>query len=69
MIVVGGELAAARETLFDPMRRTLNRNTMVCHGRSLRIVPGALGDSAGVRGAAALVLEGAPESLALAPAS
>jgi predicted NBD/HSP70 family sugar kinase len=69
MIVVGGELAAAGETLFDPMRRTLNRNTTVCNARSLRIVPGALGDSAGVRGAAALVLEGAPESLALAPAT
>jgi predicted NBD/HSP70 family sugar kinase len=68
MIVVGGELAAARETLFEPMRRTINRNTMVCHAESLRIVPSELGDSAGVRGAAALVLEGAPEILALAPA-
>jgi predicted NBD/HSP70 family sugar kinase len=68
MIVVGGELAAAREILFEPMRRTINRNTMVCHAQSLRIVPSALGDSAGVRGAAALVLEGAPEALALAPA-
>jgi predicted NBD/HSP70 family sugar kinase len=69
MIVVGGELAAARETLFEPMRRAIDRNTMVCHGESLRIVPSELGDSAGVRGAAALVLEGAPEALALAPAS
>jgi hypothetical protein len=33
--------------------------------RQLRIVPSALGDSAGVRGAAALVLEGAAKALAL----
>jgi hypothetical protein len=51
------------------MRRSINRNTMVCHAESLRIVPSELGDSAGVRGAAALVLEGAAEALAMAPAS
>jgi predicted NBD/HSP70 family sugar kinase len=68
MIVVGGELAAAGETLFEPMLRRINRNTMVCHAESLRIVPSALGDSAGVRGAAALVLERAPEALVLGSA-
>ena len=68
LIVVGGELAAAQETLFEPMHRTITRNTMVCHAESLRIVPSVLGDSAGVRGAAALVLEGAPETLALSAA-
>jgi predicted NBD/HSP70 family sugar kinase len=65
LIVVGGELAAAHDTLFEPMRRTITRNTMVCHAESLRIVPSALGDNAGVRGAAALVLDGAPETLIL----
>jgi len=69
MIVIGGDLAAAHETLFEPMRRRINRNTMVCHAEELRIVPSELGDSAGVRGAAALVLEGAPEALALSRAS
>jgi predicted NBD/HSP70 family sugar kinase len=68
-IVVGGELAAAGETLFEPMRRVIARNTMVCHTESLRIVASELGDSAGVRGAAALVLERAPEALALAAAA
>ncbi|HEX4790104.1 MAG TPA: ROK family transcriptional regulator [Actinospica sp.] len=68
MIVVGGELAAAGETLFEPMLSRINRNTMVCHAESLRIVPSALGDSAGVRGAAALVLERAPEALVLSSA-
>lgn len=66
MIVVGGDLAAARETLFEPMRRAIERNTALCHAESLQIVPSALGDSAGVRGAAALLLESAPETLALA---
>ena len=68
LIVVGGDLAAARETLFEPMRRVIERSTMPCHAESLRIVPSALGDSAGVRGAAALVLERAAETLALASA-
>jgi predicted NBD/HSP70 family sugar kinase len=65
LIVVGGDLAAAQDTLFEPMLRTIARNTMRCHTESLRIVRSALGDNAGVRGAAALVLEGAPETLAL----
>jgi hypothetical protein len=49
------------------MRRTLARNTMGSHTEALRIVPSTLGDSAGVRGAAALVLDGVPERLGLAP--
>jgi predicted NBD/HSP70 family sugar kinase len=68
MIVVGGELAAAHETLFEPMRRAIDRNTMPGHADSVQIVLSELGDSAGVRGAAAVVLEGAPEALALASA-
>lgn len=67
MIVVGGELAAAGDALFEPMRRALARNTMGSHTEALRIVPSALGDSAGVRGAAALVLDAIPERLGLAP--
>ena len=63
LIVVGGDLAAAGEALFEPMRRTLARNTMGSHTEPLRIVPSSLGDSAGVRGAAALVLETVPERL------
>jgi predicted NBD/HSP70 family sugar kinase len=67
LIVVGGDLVTAGEALFEPMRRTLARNTMGSHTEALRIVPSALGDSAGVRGAAALVLDGVPERLGLAP--
>ena len=66
LIVVGGDLAAAGDTLLEPMRRTIARNTMHSHAESLTIVTSALGDSAGVRGAAALVLKNAPTALALA---
>jgi predicted NBD/HSP70 family sugar kinase len=68
LIVVGGDLVTAGEVLFEPMRRTLRRNTM-SHSTALRIVPSALGDSAGVRGAAALVLDTVPERLGLEPPS
>ncbi|HEY3610756.1 MAG TPA: ROK family transcriptional regulator [Pseudonocardiaceae bacterium] len=63
LIVVGGDLVTAGEVLFEPMRRALDRQTMSSHTSALRIVPSALGDSAGVRGAAALVLDSAPERL------
>ncbi len=68
LIVVGGELATAGDALFAPLRRALLRNTMTSHGQPLRIEASDLGDSAGVRGAAALVLDGVPERLGLAPA-
>lgn len=67
VIVVGGDLAAAQETLLEPMRRAISRNTMTCHTDSPRVAVSALGDSAGVLGAAALVLQGAAEALTLAP--
>ena len=60
LIVIGGDLAAAGEPLFEPMRRALDRGIMRSHSRGLRIVPSALGDSAGVLGAAALILDDAP---------
>jgi predicted NBD/HSP70 family sugar kinase len=66
LIVVGGELIIAGESLFEPMRRILIRDSMRSHTRRLRIVASALGDSAGVRGAA-LVLDGVPEHLGLEP--
>jgi predicted NBD/HSP70 family sugar kinase len=65
LVVVGGELAAAGDALVAPVRRAVQRNAMSGHTSDLRVVPGALGDSAGVRGAAALVLADAPERLAV----
>ncbi|KOV78013.1 ROK family transcriptional regulator [Nocardia sp. NRRL S-836] len=64
LVVIGGELAAAGDVLMAPIRRAVQRNTMSWHTSDLRVVPGALGDSASVRGAAALVLADAPERLA-----
>lgn len=64
LVVIGGELAAAGDVVVAPIRRAIRRNAMSWHTSSLRVVPGALGDSAGVRGAAALVLADAPERLA-----
>jgi predicted NBD/HSP70 family sugar kinase len=63
LIVIGGDLAAAGESLFGPIRRALTRGAMSIHTRRLRIVPSALDDSAGVLGAAALILEDAPRLL------
>jgi predicted NBD/HSP70 family sugar kinase len=63
LIVIGGDLAAAGESLFEPIRRELTRGAMITHTRKLRIVPSALDDSAGVLGAAALILDDAPRLL------
>ena len=63
LVVIGGDLVEAGEALLEPMRRTLNRGTMGSLHQRLRIVPSLLGDSAGARGAAALVLDGVPEQL------
>jgi predicted NBD/HSP70 family sugar kinase len=63
LIVIGGDLAAAGESLFEPIRRALVRGAMSTHTRDLRIVPSALEDSAGVLGAAALILDDAPRLL------
>jgi predicted NBD/HSP70 family sugar kinase len=65
IIVIGGELASVGEALFQPVQRALARGIMSSHARGLRIVPSALGDSAGVLGAAALVLDGAPRQLGM----
>jgi predicted NBD/HSP70 family sugar kinase len=66
LIVIGGDLATAGEPLFEPMRRTLERGVMGSHARGLRIAASTLGDSAGVRGAAALILDDAPRLLSTA---
>jgi predicted NBD/HSP70 family sugar kinase len=65
LIVVGGDLVVAGDALFAPLRRVLGRHTMDSQRRKLRIVPSSLGDSAGARGAAALVLDTVPERLGL----
>jgi predicted NBD/HSP70 family sugar kinase len=68
LVVLGGELAAAGETLFEPVRRTIRRHVMPQAARNLRLVAGELGDRAAVRGAAGVVIARAPDVLALASA-
>ncbi|WP_108719294.1 ROK family transcriptional regulator [Miniimonas sp. S16] len=57
LIVVGGELAEAGETLLDPMRRELSRSMLPNLIAPLQVVPAALGRHAEVKGALATVLE------------
>jgi predicted NBD/HSP70 family sugar kinase len=63
VIVVGGELAAAGEILLDPMRHVLQRNAVASQQGQVEVRVSPLGDSAAVRGAAALVLSEAPQHL------
>jgi predicted NBD/HSP70 family sugar kinase len=64
LIVVGGELATAGALLFEPMMRSIRRHRMPSTNQDVRVVAGELGDSGAVRGAAGVVLAGAPEALA-----
>jgi predicted NBD/HSP70 family sugar kinase len=64
LVVIGGDLADVGDALLEPIRRAIRRDCMSAQAAALQVVPGALGGSAGVRGAAALVLADAPERLA-----
>lgn len=65
LIVVGGDLAAAGETLFEPIRRAVARHALPSASKDVTMVRGELGDQAEVRGAAGVVLARAPRSLAI----
>ncbi|MDT7786992.1 MAG: hypothetical protein QOF58_5411 [Pseudonocardiales bacterium] len=65
LVVVGGELAAAGDVLFDPIRRALRRNSVSDLHGDLQIMASALGDGASARGAAALVLSETPQLLTI----
>ncbi len=58
--VIGGGIAQAGELLLAPIRRTVASRAVPLQRRTAEIVPAQLGDSAGVMGAAALVLERNP---------
>ena len=51
VVVVGGGVAQAGERLLGPLRERARAYTLASHWRSLRIVPAALGEQAGVIGA------------------
>jgi predicted NBD/HSP70 family sugar kinase len=64
LVVIGGELAATGEVLLDPLRAAIEREALAPAAAQARVVRGALGGDAEVLGAAALVLERAPQALA-----
>jgi len=51
-LIIGGGLAEAGETLFTPLREAVDRR--ITFQKAPRIVPAALGDSAGCLGAGLL---------------
>jgi glucokinase len=55
LIIVGGGVARAGRVLLDPIRQEIRRRAFPFPGRFVRVVRSALGDDAGVLGAATLV--------------
>ncbi len=64
LVVIGGELAAAGDTLIDPIRAAIERRVIAPAAGSVRIVASTLGERAEVTGAAAMQLTRAPQALA-----
>ncbi len=57
VVVVGGGVAQAGEALLAPLRAAIARYAQPSHTRTLRIVPAALGNRAGVVGAGLMAWE------------
>jgi glucokinase len=58
VVTIGGGLSQAGALLFDPLEEALRAHTQMEFARRVRVVPAGLGQSAGLIGAAALVLAG-----------
>lgn len=58
MVCIGGGLAQAGNLLFGPLAAAYAEHAGVAYARAPRVVPAALGQQAGLIGAAALVLQG-----------
>ena len=58
VVSVGGGLSQAGPLLFDPLEEAFRRHARMEWARAVRVVPAALGQEAGLVGAAALVLSG-----------
>jgi len=56
VVSVGGGLSQAGPLLFDPLEEALRAHARLAFTRQVRVVPAALGQSAGLVGAAALIL-------------
>jgi glucokinase len=57
LVSVGGGLAQAGPLLFDPLHETVREHARLPFARGVRVVPAGLGQSAGLVGAAALILQ------------
>jgi len=57
MVIIGGGVSGAGDLLFAPVRRIVREEAFERPGAAVQIVPAALGDDAGVVGAAAVALE------------
>jgi len=58
VVSIGGGLSQAGPLLFDPLQEALRRHAGMAFTRHVAVVPAALGQDAGLVGAAALVLAG-----------
>jgi glucokinase len=57
-VTIGGGLSQAGALLFGPLEEALRAHTRMEFARRVRVVPAGLGQSAGLIGAAALILAG-----------
>ncbi len=55
MVAVGGGLSQAGPLLFDPLEEAFRAHARMEFAREVRVVPAALGQTAGLVGAAALI--------------
>lgn len=58
VVALGGGLSQAGPMIFDPLEEAFRRHARMDFARDVRVVPVALGQEAGLVGAAALVLTG-----------
>ena len=65
LLVFGGDLAGAGDTLLDAVRAAIERSAVAPAASAVRVVAGTLGERAEVLGAAALLLAQSPHTLAL----
>ncbi|RFU43110.1 ROK family protein, partial [Actinomadura logoneensis] len=57
VVSIGGGISQAGALLFDPLEETLRAHARMDYARRLSVVPAALGQTAGLVGAAALIYE------------
>ena len=58
VVSIGGGLSQAGALIFDPLQESLAAHTKLDFARQVRVVPAALGQHAGLVGAAALIVSG-----------